>query len=123
MSVEQWNPVGDLKGPFYLMSLVDNKDGLSLRLNGEGVDETIIIIFQNPFSYKNADEGKLLKSLRDGKIRGGFFKFRQSEYIDWLHEETFNQWKKNELVHYAIYTPNDCIDILSLNEPVVKVDK
>jgi len=52
-----------------------------------------------------------------GKI---FYTISGSEYIDFFNQMTFGLYKDWKVVHYAIYTVQDCLDILFDQPPKIE---
>ena len=72
-----------------------------------GIDEGDLI------SYERFDED-------DNLGRWGFFIVDSSDYFEWFNHSSQGIHESEKVVHYAIYTPNDCLDILSAYPPKVE---
>jgi hypothetical protein len=68
------------------------------------------------------DEGDLLDLLSSNGAFGKstFLTVSNSEYLAWFHRISVNIRKNENVIHYAIYTPNDCVDVLSAYPPSVE---
>ena len=119
MEYESWFPLKGVNGNFYLEELRDDSKVLKILLKNDETDDLLHISFDAALTYRNIDEGYLLKSLE--YIKGGFFKMVVSDYLTWFHDEGHGIMRDDdEVVHYAIYTPNDCIDVISQAKPRVE---
>lgn len=118
MEVKNWDEINGLEERFYLESLHDDYEGLRLIFKNENNERVLCIRFDSVLSYRNVDEGDLLKS--SNSVKGGFHKIDSSQYLRWFHEESYDRWKDKKVIHYAIYTPDDCVDILSIEPPKVR---
>ena len=120
MMLNEWKPIDNADGRFDLERLEDNTDNLSILLRSQNTSRILRIIFDSALCYRNIDEGDLLKSLQEGKIKGGFYTITDSLYLEWFHEESFGTRRDENVCHYGIYTPNDSIDIISPYPPEVE---
>lgn len=119
MILNEWIPTHNVYGKFDLECLEDNTKYLTVKLRSQNTNQILQFVFDSALCYRNVDEGDLLKSLQENKIRGGFFIITDSPYLEWFHEESLGIRKDENVCHYGIYTPNDTLDILSLSPPVV----
>ena len=120
---EIWRPLPDLLFPIYLEALHDDSEGFRLLLRAEGnAGKTLRIVFNPALSYRNTDEGDLLKMLPniEGLGKSTLFTVRNSEYLVWFHGMSVGRHEEENIIHYAIYTPNDCVDALSAYPPIVE---
>ncbi len=121
---EKWEPFPDLP-QMSLEGLYDDQEGFRLFLTGYYVETKILrITFEAELVYRNIDEGDLLKTIHEVKgfpIKWSFFTVKNSEYLKWFHEQSYDIRVSDKITHYAIYTPDDCLDILSLSAYPPKV--
>nr|WP_320049945.1 hypothetical protein [uncultured Desulfuromonas sp.] len=102
MEFKKWTPIDSLSQTLYLEGLYDDYEGFRLLLRGAGEEQRILrIAFDSALSYRNIDEG-------------------DSGFLQWFNHESQNIHKSDEVVHYSIYTPNDCLDVLSIFPPTVE---
>lgn len=84
---------------------------------------SLIINFDSIISYRNTDESYLLKTLneRENFSKWPLFKIKNSQYLVWFHEQTYDIYKKQlpEIIHYAFITPNDVVDVLAHHTPIL----
>lgn len=109
---------------FFVDSIHDDDEGFRIILVENQISERKLkITFSSTISYRNTDESFLLKIWNDvdqnllGKI---FYTISDSEYIDFFNQMTFGLYKEWKVVHYAIYTLQDCLDILSDQPPKIE---
>jgi len=119
MKYDVWFSVEDINGHFYLEELRDDSKVLKIILKNDETGDFLHISFDGALTYRTIDEGYLLKSLCN--LKGGFFKVLESDYLKWFHSETLGIMKDDEnIVHYGIYTPNECVDVISQTQPQVE---
>jgi len=83
-------------------------------LKGEGDQQKMLrVAFDTVLSYRNTDEGDLLRTIGNGLGENTLFTVEDSQYINWFHKENHGIRKSDNITHYAIYTMHDCLDILS----------
>lgn len=120
---KKWEPMSCLPNEMYLEGLHDDYEGFRLLLKGSGDKGKILrIAFDPSLVYRNIDEGDFLKMANDGEglMKWCLFTVENSTYEKWFHEQSYNIRESENIVHYAIYTPNDCIDVLSAYPPKVE---
>jgi len=106
---------------------IDIKDFLTIRLIGEINDENYFfeIIFHNFVSFNLTDESYRISyfdEMDPGLVSlKPFLKFKDSDLIKKFQQENLGIYKSLEITHYAIYTKNDCMDILSRSEPIIRM--
>lgn len=104
------------------ISEITHRTGLEIHLDFGEITKAEII-FQDFISYTLSDEGYLTKIWHqtDKHILGKvLYIVEDSSRTDFFHqmsEQIYSHWK---IVHYAVYTDNECLDILSLHEPEIK---
>lgn len=104
-------------------SITDDVNGLNILLHSEKLENRIQIVFDSPISYRNTNESYLVKlwSETDDDVLGNvFYKIENSSYKGFFHEMSLGIYKDWNVVHYAIYTGQDCIDVLSVAEPMIR---
>ena len=120
---EKWMPVESIPRRMYCEAVHDDYEGFRILLKGEDPNSSVLrVSFESVLAYRNIDEGSLLKTLdliKDREIHPLYI-VRDSSWLYWFHEESYNIHANNDIVHYSVMTPNDCIDILSEFEPTVE---
>jgi len=123
--IEKWMPILDVPPKLYLEGLHDDYDGFRLLLKGEDLSGRFLKIeFTSHVGYRNIDESYRLKTLERFPIltsQWPLFVASNDEFINWIcfeSAETIN----NKLSHknYIICTPNDIVEVISNEEPVVE---
>ncbi len=123
---KRWKPLTELPAEMYFKEILDFDKGLRLLLKSsdDPNQKLLQIIFESPLVYRNIDEGNLIFYNRideeDNLGRWGFFTINASDYLEWFHHVSQNIHKNEKITHYAIYTIEDCLDILSNFPPSVK---
>lgn len=127
MFFKKWEIVG-ISGEMYLQSLCDDKNGLVIILDNELI--ICKIIFDSYLAYKNEDESYRL-SLWSSEIwkksrvpEWNFYTVSESEYLEEIHRQSCGIYRDSNIIHYAIYTGMDCVDILSCEtDPIIEITK
>ena len=119
-----WKPLEGIPAPLYLERLMDDAEGFRLLLRDGSEDGRILrIAFGNVLSYRNAPERFLLKVWEENESFEGhssLLTVEDSSYLAWLHEQSYEIHSDEPIVHYAIYTPDDCVDVLAPEPPQVE---
>ena len=76
-----------------------------------------IAFSSTPFAVRMIDEGDYL--LTGGSGGGLISTVENSEYLNWFHDESQQVREGQSIKHYAIYTINECFDILHSEEPKI----
>lgn len=121
----KWEPVPDLPIEMYVEALHDDYEGFRVLLKGRDERAGMLrIAFYYALTYRNVDEGDLISYDRQdegGDLgRWGFFVVSTSDYLEWFLDVSHGLHDRDDITHYAIYTPNDCIDVLSKDPPKVE---
>lgn len=120
---EKWTPreVENSSEIFSLETLQYDQDGLDLILTSDDLTTKLIAHFDEHLCFRVIDEGDFLRTQNQIKTISGwtFFKVKQSSFLRWFHEESYNIRKSDDIIHYAFVTPDDIVDILSLAPPKV----
>ncbi|MEL6442581.1 MAG: hypothetical protein AAFQ80_25490 [Cyanobacteria bacterium J06621_8] len=120
-----WQPIEDISSTLYLERLVNNSNGLTITLREDKKKQLLVINFDGYFSYRVTDEGNLLKTLHNienreclGKL--ALFIVENSLYLEWFHQQNYDTYRKQQIIHYLIATPDDVIEVLDCDAPTVK---
>lgn len=119
----------DIKNPVEMSieSLIDDNQGLKVIAKSyPNKERTIKITFQDYLTYRNTNESYLLKlwsNIPDEMLGFTFYKIDNSSYIKYFHEMSLGVYIDWEIIHYGIYTGQDCIDILATQEPSVVIEE
>ncbi len=122
----KWKVIEGVPAEMYLEELYQDCEGLLKLILTDGFENSqkLQITFDGQLLYRNIDEANLLamEFSHEDKQPGGctFYTIDNSEYLEWFHWVSCNTNENQEIIHYAIYTGNDCVDILSVSPPDVK---
>ena len=118
---EVWSASADVRGAVQCEGLHDDCGGLRILLKGENPEgRTVEITFEHVIGYRNINESYRFRtwSARSGAV-APLVVVRNSSWIDWLREEAAGVLDEVPLTHYAIFTLEDCVDIVSESQPVL----
>src|SRR5699024_6842317 len=128
---KKWMPVKGLPPKMYNNLLVDGEEGVILNFSDENDTKRIIVKFDgNVLSYRNTDEGSLMKMLifldenygSSLYYNWSIFKATNTAYINWFLEESFGIYKAAEIHHYIFLTPLDVMKVLYSYIRSIRVD-
>lgn len=125
-SIEKWLPFPSEKDkqPYICEGLHDDYEGFRVLLSSEKVGSPMLRLkWDNVLFYQSRDEAYLFSyfDFNQFEFPYPFYIIKDSELITNFHknsDEIYTDWK---IQHFAIYTTNDCIDVLSVSNPSVKV--
>ena|SRR5690554_3194192 len=117
-----WQPLDGLSGRLFVESLEDKDDGLIviLRQPKETSSRRLKIVFDPYIAYKNMDESYRSRTFSEkGGFRNSLNLVANSSWFEWLQAESQGYYEFKNLLHYAIITDADFIDVLSEFPPAV----
>lgn len=121
IEIIKWEPdFINFPNTIHVTSLIDDYEGFRVVVKDEKSSNYFRFMFDNYISYRNTDEGARLKSLNLFPYNSRewcLFKAKKSDFIDWIVEESGGIYLQDSITHYFFVTPNDIIEILSLEEP------
>ena len=120
---KKWIPIDGIPKRLFCEAIHDDYEGFRILLRGEDNSSSMLrITFESLLAYRNIDEGNRLKTMEQATNFGSssLYIVEDSTWIKWFNEESYGIHKSNKIIHYAIYTPNDCIDVLSEYEPKIE---
>ena len=105
-----------------LTLLRDDAAGLILVLTssaGKGYE----IRFPRRLAYQVTDEGDRLRSMDylAGCAATPIGRIENSRWLAWFVEESLNIRAADRLIHWCIVTPNDIVDVIAGEPPVISV--
>jgi hypothetical protein len=124
-----WKPIEGLEGEFHIYSTTFDSKGLKIVLYKD-IDpkKGVIVHFPNIESYRITDELFAMHLLlgpytppKEGLQHWTFFKVENSEYLKWASYQSKVVAESLELIHYAIWTRDWQVDVLSSTEPDMKL--
>lgn len=123
----KWEPIEEIKGQFYVDAIINDLEGLKIELSND--NRKLNLLFKGFIaSCRSTEEGYIQKTYyeisRDhDKLffkNSPLFKVENSKYISWLLEESYEIYHEN-LIHFVILTYNFLIDVVTLEEPDIKL--
>lgn len=125
-----WQPIEALSKRYYLESITDDDEGLSLLfIEEKNQSNKLRLLFgYSADAYRKTYEtyrSKLIHEV-DEKYGGDFygnrtfFKIENSSYVKWLSETSYNISDSHNFMHFAFFTDNFVIDVLALRDPKIE---
>jgi len=117
---ERWEPLDNIPRQLLCEGLIDDSEGLKVFLKGMDSSAPIFrITFGSYLAYRNMDEGSKIRTWNrtTGREICPLYIVSHSLWLDWFHEESSGIYNDMTVMHYAIFTECDCIDVLTLDEP------
>lgn len=117
---EVWEIEPDKDVRVTVEALLDDWEGFRLLLRDHATERLVRVAFDSQVAYRNRDESDLdaEASRSAGLGKGCFYRVVNSEFAAKFRAESARQFA--HLVHYAVITDADCIDILATAEPHVE---
>ena len=120
---EAWKPIEGLPRVLYVEALHDDYEGLRVLLRpNDSSSRMLRIVFESVVGYMNVNEGyrqRTWGSIPSMETLPTMLTVRDSKWVEWLMEDAGGVLSKDELIHFAIYTPEDCIDVVTAFPPQV----
>lgn len=120
-----WQPIEDLPKTLYCEGVHDDWEYFRILLRPRDRSRPMLrLLFDAAVGYRNVNESYRLRLLENHEARDGgtLFVVDHSNWLRWLSEESRGvvEHMHDNLVHYAILTPEDCIDVASAYPPTVE---
>lgn len=110
----------------YMEQLCDNYSGLEITLKGEEINSTSYkLLFENFVGYRNFNEGDRVKFIHEHPeiaINQSLFwaKGDRTSLMSWIVDQATGILSEEGLIHFLIASPEDVIDIICYDFPIVK---
>ncbi len=127
----RWEPIEKIFGRYYIDALIlSEKNDLIIKLSNENDTHKIKIKFPNPVgSYKYTNESFCFKIFGDLSDKYGvrfysnwsFFKITNSQYLQWLSEQSGTISNVCLLQHFCMVGGDEVIDVATQFEPEVTI--
>jgi len=128
---KKWEPIEGVSYGYYIDAINDTFDGFSVWLAEEKErSKGVLVSFENSvYAYRVTDEGfrqKTISMLNDNYeddfyVKWSFFKVDNSEYLQWLSQESFTLTDLLLVKHFVFIAQDSILDIASSYEPKVEL--
>lgn len=122
--LERWMPFDKSGGALLLDGLIDagDEDFRLLFHSASHPGRRFSLRWrERPHAYRNIDERFRLRLWDELHTDGHlFWIMRNSTWVGEFHQDSHQVRSDLTLVHYAIYTGDDCIDVLSVSPPIAE---
>ena len=118
-----WAPFEELPDDLLVDALIHDAEGMRILLRSEDPTQpTLRVLFDSIVSYRNVNESFRLRTWTrfPHGLAGNLFRVENSSWIEWLRGESGGVLDDVPLVHYAILTGEDCVDIAAEFPPSVE---
>lgn len=105
--------VDDVAGGFYVTLLDQSNENIKIK-----------IIFQNSIHAHQLFIDQDIVTYRKSCINNPysiFFTVQNSEYLKWLHEQSYDIWDDSGEIHFMIVLEGAIIDIFATKEPCIEI--
>lgn len=122
--VARWEPVAGLPLELYCDSISHDTSGLTITLMARVADARLRLVFESPYAYQNINETFRMRTWVENANRPGtLLTIKNSRWVKWLASESQGLLDEESITHYAIYTEEDCIDVISRFAPKAHLDQ
>lgn len=119
-----WNPLDGTPQRLYLEAVHGDYEGLRFLLRGDDPGgPTLRLSFESAVGFRNINESYRLKtwaSIPEMRSLPSLLVVENSKWVKWLVEEAGGVLQAEALVHYAIYTPEDGVDVVTSFPPAAE---
>lgn len=127
----RWEPIPNLENKYYVESILDNFNSLSIILASYHKQEKVIVSCESSVdAFKTTYESFRQKTIYEMSQKYGgdvlnwtFYKVEDSSYLQWLSEESYTLTDALLFSHYALIAGESIVDIITGNEPTVELIK
>ena len=119
----KWFPIGGIPFPLDLENYLRDENGLTIYLNSEDhTDKILSIQFAECEAFREIGDEFKTKFWHDVDIEEDYplFIVENSEWVEQFHQQSEDHFRDLHLQHYAIWTTENWIDILSSIKPLVQ---
>ncbi|MCR6106975.1 hypothetical protein HXA34_11810 [Salipaludibacillus agaradhaerens] len=127
---ERWEPIKRLSNKYYIESISDSIKCFKITLC-ESNDERkkVEVIFDDSVhAYRSTDESFNLKTINTLDEHYGtrfysnwtFFKVNNSEYTNWLYEQSYGIAASQPLIHFCLIASDSIVDVIAAYEPKIE---
>jgi hypothetical protein len=117
----KWEPIAGLAEHYNIDEVLNTVDGLSIVLSKTdgNNDVKIRVTFDTIEAYRSTYETFRIK-ISDQYMGWTFFRIENSEYLQWLSEQSHGMYDDFKFLHFAIATDDTVLDIIAKHEPKVE---
>lgn len=120
--IQRWEPnIKEFPTSIFIWGLYDDAEGFWVICKDVQSNRRFQFRFDNYMAYRNSDEGSWLKSLHlfpNNSREWCLFKTNESDFIQWIKEESNSIHSSDTIIHYFFTTQDDIVEVLSVEEPV-----
>ena len=127
----KWEPITNLSKKYYVESISESiADGFKIILiDDKNPEKKVLISWPNSVdAYRSTYESFTLLTLHKLDERYGkqfydwtFFKIENSEYLNWVSEQSYGITESLNFKHFCIYGTESMVDIIANYEPEVSL--
>ena len=120
---KKWDPISDPPFPIDLESLNHRGQNLLLIFYAENhPSKKLSILFNDIYAYRETGDEFRSHFWHEVELEEdhAFFLVEDSDYLVWFNQQSADEFNHLVILHYAIWTTENWIDILSVHKPDVK---
>ncbi|MEC7526057.1 MAG: hypothetical protein VYE22_39615 [Myxococcota bacterium] len=121
---ETWIPLPGIAARMNLAGLSHTDEGVRVLLQHQvGEGRVLTLLFESPVANRNINESYRLRTWnRLGEHeRSSLLRVHHSDWVEWLRREAGGVLDAVTLHHYAIFTDEDCVELVTEFPPRVAV--
>lgn len=120
MKVIKWQPHPEIKNELSVQGFRYESHALVIVFSVNKTIANCRMTFPSPLAFRCTDERYLNVCYNAHDFPGGQFHIlRDSAYLAWFRHSSGCGTLSEKVVHYVIFTSDDCFDIISLEPPLV----
>ncbi len=115
MHVAEWLPHPGFKDRFSPLAFRYEHHTLFLVLHDEHDTSKCLLIFPSPLAFRYTDETHVHSYSQEFPFMSNIAK--DSAYLDWFREVSGCEALDENVVHYALFSWDDCYEIITMTPP------
>jgi hypothetical protein len=119
---EMWIPKNKLVEKYYVDSLKNDVEGLTIVLTNDINEKKLILRWEGVVESYTCSEESSRNELyaNDSLTKWTFFNIKNSKYIEWINRQSSGICSLKELQHFCIVAIDSIVDIIAEYEPEIE---
>jgi hypothetical protein len=116
-----WPELRDVGRPVWFEHVKFEASDLVVLIKLEPSPDLLELHFDAPIAFRGVGETYRLRTWNEApEAVVGFHQVQHSEFISWLRIESGGVLDERQLHHFAILTPDDCLEVITEFPPSIK---